>query len=52
MGSGRGSAETGFIRSVDHAVDRFYGSVVTHLGQFEQRRPARTRQAAEPVGVG
>ncbi|MGW3391853.1 TerD family protein, partial [Streptomyces cinereoruber] len=27
MGSGRGSAETGFIRSVDQAVDRFHGSV-------------------------
>ncbi|MGA4977243.1 TerD family protein [Streptomyces cinereoruber] len=52
MGSGRGSAETGFIRSVDQAVDRFYGSVVAHLGQFEQRRPGRTRQTAEPSGTG
>ncbi|MFF5635227.1 TerD family protein [Streptomyces sp. NPDC012825] len=52
MGSGRGGAESGFIRSVDDAVDRFYGSVVAHLGQFEQRRPARARQTTEPVGVG
>ncbi|MFJ4336614.1 TerD family protein [Streptomyces sp. NPDC088915] len=52
MGSGRGSAESGFIRSVDDAVDRFYGSVVTHLGQFEQRRPARVRQTTEPSVVG
>ncbi|WP_432127866.1 TerD family protein [Streptomyces sp. bgisy082] len=52
MGSGRGGAETGFIRSVDDAVDRFYGSVVTHLGQFEPRRPGRTRQTAEPSGTG
>ncbi|MFG3101454.1 TerD family protein [Streptomyces sp. NPDC048182] len=31
MGSSRGNAESGFIRSVDEAVHRFYGSVVTHL---------------------
>ncbi|WP_432101672.1 TerD family protein [Streptomyces sp. WAC 04229] len=31
MGSGRGSAETGFIRSVDDAVHRFYTTVVAHL---------------------
>jgi hypothetical protein len=31
MGSGRGSAETGFIRSVDDAVHRFYITVVAHL---------------------
>ncbi|MER8221028.1 TerD family protein [Streptomyces sp. NPDC094143] len=31
MGSGRGSAESGFIRSVDDAVHRFYTSVVVHL---------------------
>ncbi|MGW3329408.1 TerD family protein [Streptomyces rubiginosohelvolus] len=29
MGNGRGSAETGFIRSVDEAVDRFHAQVVT-----------------------
>ncbi|MEU2405072.1 MULTISPECIES: TerD family protein [Streptomyces] len=31
MGNGRGSAETGFIRSVDEAVDRFHAQVVTHV---------------------
>ncbi len=37
MGSTRGSAESGFIRSVDDAVDRFYSGVVTHLTQLERR---------------
>ncbi|WP_370416805.1 TerD family protein [Streptomyces fradiae] len=37
MGASRGSTESGFIRSVDDAVDRFHGSVVAHLGQFERR---------------
>ncbi|MFF7033282.1 TerD family protein [Streptomyces griseus] len=31
MGNGRGSAETGFIRSVDEAVDRFHAQVVAHV---------------------
>ncbi|WP_190023523.1 TerD family protein [Streptomyces hiroshimensis] len=31
MGSTRGNAESGFIRSVDDAVDRFHAGVVTHL---------------------
>ncbi|MGW4173908.1 TerD family protein [Streptomyces rubiginosohelvolus] len=31
MGNGRGSAETGFIRSVDEAVDRFHAQVITHV---------------------
>ncbi|WP_307671390.1 TerD family protein [Streptomyces sp. V2I9] len=31
MGQGRGSAETGFIRSVDDAVDRFHAQVVAHV---------------------
>ncbi|MEU1622136.1 TerD family protein [Streptomyces sp. NPDC005722] len=31
MGSTRGTAESGFIRSVDDAVNRFYSGVVTHL---------------------
>jgi stress response protein SCP2 len=31
MGSSRGTAETGFIRSVDEAVDRFHATVVTAL---------------------
>ncbi|MEH0635091.1 TerD family protein [Streptomyces bottropensis] len=42
MGSTRGNAESGFIRSVDDAVHRFYASVVTHLD-----RPATRRNPAE-----
>lgn len=44
MGSGRGSAETGFIRSVDDVVDRFHAHVITHL----DRRTPRRAQNAEP----
>ncbi|WP_435177518.1 TerD family protein [Actinacidiphila sp. bgisy145] len=39
MGSTRGNAESGFIRSVDEAVDRFYTSVITCL----ERQPAARR---------
>ncbi|MEU1570737.1 TerD family protein [Streptomyces collinus] len=42
MGSGRGSAESGFIRSVDDAVHRFHTSVVAHLDA-----PASARTAAK-----
>ncbi|MEC4019456.1 TerD family protein [Streptomyces sp. H27-D2] len=45
MGSTRGNAESGFIRSVDAAVDRFHSSVVTQL----ERRPTRR---AEPTAGG
>ncbi|MFT9789991.1 TerD family protein [Streptomyces rhizosphaericola] len=45
MGSGRGSAETGFIRSVDQAVDRFHAQVVAQL-----EAPARRSRSAEPTG--
>ncbi|MCF3961923.1 TerD family protein [Streptomyces fuscigenes] len=38
MGSSRGNAESGFIRSVDDAVQRFYGTVVTHLDATSTRR--------------
>ncbi|MFE4450987.1 TerD family protein [Streptomyces sp. NPDC056796] len=31
MGNGRGSAESGFIRSVDDAVDRFHAGVIAQL---------------------
>ncbi|WP_137994435.1 TerD family protein [Streptomyces vilmorinianum] len=48
MGGSRGSTESGFIRSVDDAVDRFHGSVVTHLGQLERRAP-RQRSASDPA---
>lgn len=48
MGSGRGSAETGFIRGVDGAVQRFYGTVAVHLDRATARR-APVKQP-EPVG--
>jgi stress response protein SCP2 len=48
MGSTRGSAETGFIRSVDEAVDRFHASVVTAL----ERRVPVPRKAAPAVRAG
>lgn len=51
MGNSRGSTESGFIRSIDEAVDRFYASVVTHLGQFEQRRAPRARSTAETAAT-
>ncbi|MFD5416102.1 TerD family protein [Streptomyces nojiriensis] len=37
MGNTRGNTESGFIRGVDAAVDRFYHGVVAHLGAFEAR---------------
>ncbi|MFB9510452.1 TerD family protein [Streptomyces aurantiacus] len=40
MGSTRGNAESGFIRSVDEAVDRFHDHVVMRL----DRRPASARR--------
>ncbi|CAL9668468.1 hypothetical protein SUDANB15_07323 [Streptomyces sp. enrichment culture] len=47
MGSGRGNAETGFIRSVDDAVHRFYTTVVVHLDTPTTRRtPSKERTAA------
>ncbi|MDQ0943382.1 TerD family protein [Streptomyces sp. V1I1] len=51
MGATRGSAESGFIRSVDEAVDRFYAGVVAQLGPFE-RRPVSRSQSTEPAAVG
>ncbi|MFH8404331.1 TerD family protein [Streptomyces sp. NPDC018019] len=53
MGSTRGNAESGFIRSVDEAVDRFYASVVAPLTQSggPERRPARRAAAAEAAAV-
>ncbi|WP_316762584.1 TerD family protein [Streptomyces herbicida] len=38
MGSGRGNAESGFIRSVDDAVHRFYSTVVVHVHRAAPRR--------------
>ncbi|MET7382067.1 TerD family protein [Streptomyces sp. NPDC005526] len=37
MGSSRGNAESGFIRSVDDAVHRFYTTVVVHLDRVSTR---------------
>ncbi|MFF0060895.1 TerD family protein [Streptomyces sp. NPDC005279] len=51
MGATRGSAESGFIRSVDESVDRFYASVVAQLISFE-RRPGSRSQPAEAAAVG
>jgi stress response protein SCP2 len=48
MGSGRGNAESGFIRSVDEAVDRFHTNVVAHLDS----RGSRRAQAAAPQSTG
>ena len=46
MGSSRGRAETGFIRSVDEAVHRFHSGVVAHL----ERRPSRRPEAEAAAG--
>ncbi|WP_202510277.1 TerD family protein [Streptomyces sp. SID5643] len=45
MGSGRGSAESGFIRSVDDAVHRFHTSVVAHLDAPPSGRIAAKERA-------
>lgn len=53
MGNTRGNAESGFIRSVDDAVDRFCASVVAPLERRPVRRSQPERQGVEPVvGVG
>jgi hypothetical protein len=49
MGATRGNAETGFIRSVDNAVDHFHSHVITHLAQAERR--TRRASAQEPGGT-
>jgi hypothetical protein len=47
MGSSRGNAESGFIRSVDDAVHRFHGTVVVHLDRLTPRQtPAEDRATA------
>lgn len=45
MGGSRGNAESGFIRSVDDAVDRFHAHVIAHLPQAERRT---VRRSPEP----
>src|SRR5690606_24526925 len=53
MGSSRGNAETGFIRSVDDAVHRFYATVVAHMDRPAARRASSAqRAAAGPPGAG
>ncbi|MEU6605607.1 TerD family protein [Streptomyces shenzhenensis] len=47
MGSSRGNAESGFIRSVDDAVQRFYTTVVVHLDGPSPRR-AEVQRAVSP----
>ncbi len=55
MGSGRGNAESGFIRSVDGAVHRFYTTVVAHLDRTPPRGTApgqadvRERERGRPA---
>ncbi|NEC53392.1 TerD family protein [Actinospica acidiphila] len=49
MGSGRGNAETGFIRSVDDAVHRFYTTVVVHLDKPAGRRKSAAQHDAPPA---
>ncbi|MBE8471300.1 TerD family protein [Streptomyces justiciae] len=44
MGSGRGNAESGFIRSVNDAVTRFHGTVVAHLEGGQQTRRAASAE--------
>ncbi|MFF3740724.1 TerD family protein [Streptomyces sp. NPDC002566] len=46
MGSGRGSAESGFIRSVDDAVRRFHGTVMVHLERPAPPKVACVEEAA------
>ncbi|MFF9200279.1 TerD family protein [Streptomyces sp. NPDC014986] len=48
MGSSRGNAESGFIRSVDDAAHRFYATVVTRL---DRPAPRRTSTAERPAMV-
>jgi hypothetical protein len=50
MGSTRGNAETGFIRSVDGAVDRFHSTVIVPLEPRPTRRLRPT--GAEVAATG
>lgn len=47
MGASRGNAESGFIRSVDDAVDRFHAHVIAHLPQAERRAARRSQEAMQ-----
>ncbi|MEU1467282.1 TerD family protein [Streptomyces sp. NPDC005761] len=46
MGVSRGNAESGFIRSVDDAVDRFHAHVIAHLPQADRRAARRSQEPA------
>ncbi|MEV6790920.1 hypothetical protein AB0M87_02740 [Streptomyces sp. NPDC051320] len=52
MGSTRGNAASGFIRSVDEAVDRFHANVVTHLAAMDRQLAARRSRPAEASIAG
>ncbi|MEU7066059.1 TerD family protein [Streptomyces sp. NPDC046161] len=41
MGNSRGNTDSGFIRSVDDAVDRFYHGVIAQLGALDGRTGRR-----------
>ncbi|MEU7485101.1 TerD family protein [Streptomyces sp. NPDC042319] len=45
MGSTRGNAESGFIRSVDDAVHRFHAGVISQLTPLDNRSPRRQQDA-------
>ncbi|KPI14961.1 stress protein [Actinobacteria bacterium OK074] len=47
MGNTRGTAESGFIRSVDDAVDRFHAQVIVHL---DARSPRGRAAQGQPMG--
>ncbi|WP_285564362.1 TerD family protein [Streptomyces sp. RTGN2] len=50
MGASRGNAESGFIRSVDDAVDRFHAHVIAYLPQAERRTARRSQETAQEAG--
>lgn len=50
MGISRGNAESGFIRSVDDAVDRFHAHVIAHLPQAERRAARRSQETPQEEG--
>ncbi len=48
MGSSRGNAESGFIRSVDDAVHRFHSTVVVHLDRLTPRQAPAKESTGTP----
>lgn len=48
MGSSRGNAESGFIRSVDDAVHRFHNTVVVHLDRLTPRQAPAQESTGTP----